>query len=91
MFLAGKSMPSLEEIEATGKLLFLQGTTRILLLPNQDIVKYGPSVRVEEALAIKFVNQHTGLLAFAASASNMALFSTRTGIQDPKRVKRVFI
>jgi len=63
MFLAGKSMPSLDEIETTGKLLFLQGTTRILLLPNQDIVKYGPRVRVEEALAIQFVNQHTDVLA----------------------------
>jgi hypothetical protein len=63
ILLSNKSLPDLDEIEATGKLLFQQGNTRILLLPNQNVVKYGPGVRVEEALNLHFVNQYTDVSA----------------------------
>lgn len=57
------SLPSLTEIESGGKLLAVQGNTRILLLPNGRVVKYGPTVRIEEAATLRFINQHTNVLA----------------------------
>jgi hypothetical protein len=56
-------LPSLDEIERTGCLLSRQGNTRILVLPNDDVVKYGPAVRMEEARTLKFLNQYPDIRA----------------------------
>lgn len=37
------SLPGLDEIEATGELLFEQGNTRVLLLPSNYVVKFRPA------------------------------------------------
>ena len=57
------SLPNLTEIESSGKALAVQGNTRVLLLPDGCVVKYGPTVRIEEAATLKFINQHTDVLA----------------------------
>lgn len=52
------TFPTLEHIEATGRLLFQQGNSRVHLLPNNMVVKYGPTIRMEEAATLQFLNRH---------------------------------
>src|SRR5579859_341616 len=58
LLISNDSFPTLEEIEATGRLLFQQCNTRVHLLPNNTVVKYGPYIFIEEAATLQFLNRH---------------------------------
>ena len=58
VLISNDSFPSLEEIEAKGRLLFQQCNTRVHLLPNDTVVKYGPYIHIEEAATLQFLNTH---------------------------------
>jgi Phosphotransferase enzyme family len=56
LLISNDSLPTLGEIEATGRLLFQQGNHRVHLLPNNTVVKYGPHILIEEAATLQFLN-----------------------------------
>ena len=58
LLISNNSFPTLEEIEATGRLLFQQCNTRVHLLPNNTVVKYGQYIFIEEAATLQFLNRH---------------------------------
>ena len=58
LLISNDTFPTLEEIEATGLLLFQQCNTRVHLLPNNTVVKYGPYIFIEEAATLQFLNKN---------------------------------